>query len=177
MSGGTRFGHGNGLYYDPWPLDWTASILGQLEQIPSVQPVELLRQLGMAWADIARLGPAEHDGALHPDRRLALPVGGQAKNTMIGPGTRKNYVANVGGPANFMAWSGVLVPLKDNPPLDYAGVYWNSNSGTTFGIEAITDGSSNTAMFSETLLGLGPHCADRPVGDDSRQARMSGWFP
>ena len=23
-----------GLYYDPWPLDWTASILGQLDQIP-----------------------------------------------------------------------------------------------------------------------------------------------
>ena len=65
-------------------------------------------------------------------------------------------MANFGGPANFMAWSGVLVPLKDNPPLSYAGVYSNSNSGTTFGIEAITDGSSNTAMFSETLLGSGP---------------------
>ena len=48
------------------------------------------------------------------------------------------------------------MPLKDNPPLSYAGVYSNSNSGTTFGIEAITDGSSNTAMFSETLLGSGP---------------------
>ena len=57
------------------------------------------------------------------------------KNTMIGPGTRKNYVANVGGPASFLAWSGVLVPLKNNPPLDYCGVYSNSNSGTTFGFE------------------------------------------
>ena len=81
--------------------------------------------------------------------------------TIIGPGTRKNYVANFGGPANFMAWSGVLVPLKDNPPLSYAGVYSNSNSGTTFGMEGITDGSSNTAMFSETLLGSGPIVAGR----------------
>jgi prepilin-type processing-associated H-X9-DG protein len=55
-----------------------------------------------------------------------------------------------------MAWSGVLVPLKDNPPLNYAGVYWNSNSGNTFGIESITDGSSNTGLFSETLMGSGP---------------------
>ena len=30
---GNTFGT-NGLYYDPWPLDWTASLLGQLEQIP-----------------------------------------------------------------------------------------------------------------------------------------------
>ena len=38
----------------------------------AVQPVELLRQLGMAWADIDGLGPAEHDGARDPDRRAAL---------------------------------------------------------------------------------------------------------
>ena len=30
---GNTFGN-NGFYYDPWPLDWTASILGQLDQIP-----------------------------------------------------------------------------------------------------------------------------------------------
>jgi prepilin-type processing-associated H-X9-DG protein len=74
----------------------------------------------------------------------------------IGPGTRKNYVANIGGPANFYAWSGMLVPLKDNPPFDYAGVYWNQNSGTTFGPEGVLDGLTNTAMFSETQLGAPP---------------------
>src|SRR5271156_4189402 len=26
---GNTFGN-NGIYYDPWPLDWTASLLGQL---------------------------------------------------------------------------------------------------------------------------------------------------
>ena len=30
---GNTFGTA-GLYYDPWPLDWTASLLGQLEQVP-----------------------------------------------------------------------------------------------------------------------------------------------
>src|SRR5205085_12642155 len=24
----------NGFYFDPWPLDWSASILGQLDQVP-----------------------------------------------------------------------------------------------------------------------------------------------
>ena len=85
---------------------------------------------------------------LCPSENLSRPA--------IGPGTRKNYVANIGGPANFFAWSGMLVPLKDNPPLDYAGVYWNQNSGTTFGTESVTDGMTNTAMFSETLIGTAP---------------------
>ncbi len=30
---GNTFGTA-GRYYDPWPLDWTASLLGQLEQVP-----------------------------------------------------------------------------------------------------------------------------------------------
>ena len=110
----------------------------------------------MAGAVIRRAWDPQNTTVLSTQVGILLCPSEDKKNTDIGPGTRKNYVANFGGPANFMAWSGVLVPLKDNPPLSYAGVYSNSNSGTTFGMEAITDGSSNTAMFSETLLGSGP---------------------
>jgi prepilin-type N-terminal cleavage/methylation domain-containing protein/prepilin-type processing-associated H-X9-DG protein len=152
---GNTFGT-NGLYYDPWPLDWTASILGQLEQVP------LFNQLNFSVSS-GWLGPTSVGWDPQNTTVLATQIGillcpseDRSKNTMIGPGTRKNYVANVGGPASFQAWTGVLVPLKDKPPLDYAGVFWNANSGSTFGFEAITDGSSNTALFSETLLGSGP---------------------
>src|SRR5262249_17769428 len=31
---GNTYGAPNGIYYDPWPLDWTASLLPQLDQIP-----------------------------------------------------------------------------------------------------------------------------------------------
>ena len=145
-----------GLYYDPWPLDWTASLLGQLDQIPLFNQLNFYFSSGWLGPFVARVGPAKHHGAC-PLRWASCSARRRTrKSRTSGPGTRKNYVANFGGPANFMAWSGVLVPLKDNPPLSYAGVYSNSNSGTTFGIEAITDGSSNTAMFSETLLGSGP---------------------
>jgi prepilin-type processing-associated H-X9-DG protein len=151
---GNTFGTA-GRYYDPWPLDWTASLLGQLEQ------TTLFNQLNFGMSS-GWLGPTstgwdpQNTTVLATQVAVLLCPSEDKKITMIGPGTRKNYVANVGGPASFMAWSGVLVPLRNNPPFDYSGVYSNSNSGATFGFEGITDGSSNTALFSETLLGSGP---------------------
>ena len=131
---GKHFRHAPGRYYDPWPLDWTASLLGQLDQIPLFNQLNsTLAQDGLAQLPTA--GIPQNTTVLATQVAMLLCPSEDKKITMIGPGTRKNYVANFGGPANFMAWSGVLVPLKDNPPLSYAGVYWNSNSGTTFGIE------------------------------------------
>jgi prepilin-type N-terminal cleavage/methylation domain-containing protein/prepilin-type processing-associated H-X9-DG protein len=151
---GNTFGT-NGIYYDPWPLDWTASLLGQLDQVPLFN--QLNWYVSSGWLGPTSVGwDPQNTTVLSTQVAILLCPSEDKKITMIGPGTRKNYVANFGGPANFMAWSGVLVPLKDNPPLSYAGVFWNSNSGTTFGMEGITDGSSNTAMFSETLIGSGP---------------------
>jgi prepilin-type N-terminal cleavage/methylation domain-containing protein/prepilin-type processing-associated H-X9-DG protein len=153
FSGGTGL---TGIYYDPWPLDWTASILSQLDQIP------LFNQLNFAFSS-GWQGPTATGGwdpqnttVLSTQVGVLLCPSEDKKVPAIGPGTRKNYVGNFGGPANFMAWSGIFVPLKASPPLSYSGVYTNGNSGSTFGIESVTDGSSNTAMFSETLMGSGP---------------------
>ncbi len=151
---GNTFGP-NGFYYDPWPLDWTASLLGQLDQTVLFNQLNFYVSSGWAGPTVAGWDP-QNTSVLATQVAILICPSEDRKTTNIGPGTRRNYVANVGGPANFMAWSGVLVPLKDNPPFNYAGVYWNTNSGTTFGPEGITDGTSNTAIFSETLLGSGP---------------------
>ena len=144
-------------------LDGIAS--GPARSDCALQSVELLRKLGVGWANGRRLGPAEHDGAGHSGRDLDLSLGGQEDHDASGLARAGTTWPMSAVPPNFMAWSGVLVPLKDNPPYSYAGVYWNSNSGTTFGPEGITDGTSNTAMFSETLLGSGPAGADRAGGN------------
>ena len=145
----------NGLYFDPWPLDWTASILGQIDQMPLYNQLNF--SVSSGWAGFGSVGWDPQNTSVLAVQIASLLCPSEDKTrTTLGPGTRRNYVANIGGPANFYAWSGIFVPLKDNPPFDYAGVYWNSNSGTTFGMEGITDGSTNTAMFCETLLGSGP---------------------
>ena len=66
-----------GLYYDPWPLDWTASLLGQLDQIPLFNQLNFYVSSGWHGPTSPRLGPAKHDRARHPGRRFALPLGGQ----------------------------------------------------------------------------------------------------
>jgi prepilin-type N-terminal cleavage/methylation domain-containing protein/prepilin-type processing-associated H-X9-DG protein len=151
---GNTFGT-NGLYFDPWPLDWTASLLGQLEQ--NVLFNQLNWYVSSGWLGPTSLGwDPQNTTVLATQVAVLLCPSEDKKVTNIGPGTRRNYMANIGGPANIAAWTGILVPLRDNPPLSYSGVFTNGNSGATFGFESITDGSSNTALFSETLLGSGP---------------------
>ncbi|WP_422927085.1 DUF1559 domain-containing protein [Singulisphaera sp. PoT] len=136
-------------YFDPWPLDWTASLLAQLEQQP------LYNSLNWTWA--TGFQGAGNDPAnttvLRTQISVVLCPSENITNPAMGPGTRKSYMANVGGPSPFMAWSGIFVPLmQDNLGLN--GVYTNGNCGT-FGIASVIDGTSNTAMFSESLIGSG----------------------
>ena len=136
-------------YWDPWPLDWTASLLPQMEQQPLYNALNFYVSSGFAGSDMQNTTvlAAQVSSLLCPSENLQTPS--------QGPGTRKNYMANTGGPAAIYAWSGMFVPLKDDAN-GFAGCYVNSNSGRTFGIAGVTDGTSNTGLFSESLIGSGP---------------------
>jgi prepilin-type N-terminal cleavage/methylation domain-containing protein/prepilin-type processing-associated H-X9-DG protein len=84
-----------------------------------------------------------------------------------------NYVNNYGGPSCVSMNSGVIVPAKELPtsPLP-KGYYWNNGKNAYFGFESITDGTSNTAMLSERLIGL---ASDADIPLNSPYANLSEW--
>jgi prepilin-type processing-associated H-X9-DG protein len=86
----------------------------------------------------------------------------------------KNYVGNLGGPSPIASYSGTIVPMN-NGPLGATTAYTpNPPVGcptcTTVGIQSITDGTSNTAMFSECLLGTNPVANQVTLGSTKRGA-------
>jgi len=91
------------------------------------------------------------------------------------PYAPSNYAGNHGGPAPIRNWSGTIVEfVTSGPPGSSAhpvGTYWwgtDSNLGF-FGFEGITDGTSNTALFSEHLVGKSTGDPNFPVS--SNQAK------
>ena len=67
-----------------------------------------------------------------------------------------NYVGNYGGPANIRSCSGSIIPVSGN---NLVFTMMTTNGETTpatagpVRIQAIIDGASNTALFSEHVLG------------------------
>jgi len=61
-----------------------------------------------------------------------------------------NYVGNYGGPFQLSPYSGTFIPTPSKEP-DYVGLVGTS---ATVKISSITDGTSNTALFSEVLSGV-----------------------
>jgi len=79
----------------------------------------------------------------------------------------------VGGPGPISAWSGTIIPVNlPGPPT--TNWYNNSNSKGPVGVESITDGTSNTAMWSEHLIGIndpGDNYGNKVLRSDPKAVR------
>ena len=83
-----------------------------------------------------------------------------------------NYVGNMGGPFQMnTSWSGTFIPT---PTSDF--LYLNIKSPSTVSIASITDGTSNTGLFSEILTGLNDATAITAASGNSMNAKRA-YFP
>jgi prepilin-type processing-associated H-X9-DG protein len=66
-----------------------------------------------------------------------------------------SYAGNLGGPGPISQNSGIIVPATETfQTLLGPGWCWNNGNNAYFGIASVLDGTTNTAMASEHLLGL-----------------------
>ncbi len=149
------------VYFDPWPLNWSSATL------PQIEGGVLYNALNFAYGSIgspqnATVMNSQVATLLCPSESVGQPSQGR---------TMRSYHANVGGPPNFAMWTGAIVPLRSDGN-GLVGAPENSNCGT-FGFQAFTDGTSNTALFSEKLVGNGPNA---PVPRSHPNAKRGyGW--
>ncbi len=133
-----------------WNASWAVFLLPNIEQGPMYNAYNfMLNTDNVANSSIAN---SAIGGLLCPsDNQKARPNN---------PWAPTNYCSNHGGPGVVRNWSGTIVEFFNcstavNGTQNPVGTCWwgsDSNLGF-FGLESVVDGSSNTALFSEKLLG------------------------
>jgi prepilin-type N-terminal cleavage/methylation domain-containing protein/prepilin-type processing-associated H-X9-DG protein len=163
----------------PWPLNWAYNILPYLEQQPLYNAANVYGGTTSAGTSAAAFDQVNLNTVSSTKiNAFVCP----SESVRVGPwiaSTFISYHANMGGPASVYAWTGPIVPMNGA----YSGVPGHANipeeagSGTTanlgtFGLESVTDGTSNTAAFSEALIGLNGYISI-PPGQIPNSLRVS----
>ncbi|GAC1475744.1 MAG: DUF1559 domain-containing protein [Isosphaeraceae bacterium] len=134
----------NGWY---WVASWTSALLPHLEQSPLYNSINY--NVWMIDGPNTTAGFTALASLLCPsDSNQTRPAA---------PWAPLNYMGNVGGPGPISAWNGTIVPARDlSQDAARGGTWWNNGNMATFSIASISDGTSNTALFSEKLRGTSP---------------------
>jgi prepilin-type N-terminal cleavage/methylation domain-containing protein/prepilin-type processing-associated H-X9-DG protein len=153
-----------------WPLGWAVGILQYMEQVQlfnasnySGGATSVLNQTTVSSLKVATLVcPSE-----------SLKVGPWIATTWT------NYHANFGGPECIGPWTGPIVPFMSDPS-GFPGISNIYGAGTSnlgvVDISTVTDGTSNTAMFSEKLMGLNGYIVVYPGNPDARRVSYQTSF-
>jgi prepilin-type N-terminal cleavage/methylation domain-containing protein/prepilin-type processing-associated H-X9-DG protein len=152
-----------------WPTGWAVALLPFYEQGPLYNAVNFSATVDappnlstISFTKIASLQcPSEN-----------LKVGPWISTNMA------NYRANFQGPGTFLSWSGPIVPMYPGTNSSPVTPTTNGNLGT-FGIEGILDGTSNTAMISEKLIGtadFGNQAGASTITPGNKNQALRGMF-
>jgi prepilin-type N-terminal cleavage/methylation domain-containing protein/prepilin-type processing-associated H-X9-DG protein len=129
-----------------------------------------------SWGQLAYLLPYIEQGNLYRGINLALPLGDPSNtpavntpvNIFLCPSDRENPMPSLGGATNYNGNAGnwvvfvVARGLNDTAPRPN-GLFYTGSKGLTFA--SVTDGTSNTALYSERVLGDGNMGQVSPLED------------
>lgn len=132
-----------------WEPSWVAAILPMMEQTPAYNSINF----SLPMLEIGFINPTATGGTanstsglmiisslLCPSESMTHPV------NFNGNWAQCNYAGNFGGPGMIASCNGVIVPAKgDN--------FVSSPNLGPVSIASLTDGTSNTALISERLVG------------------------
>jgi prepilin-type N-terminal cleavage/methylation domain-containing protein/prepilin-type processing-associated H-X9-DG protein len=128
---------------DRYSWGWTVPILPFVEQ----QPLYSAWNICCGFRDPGGGGPFINTTVMYNQLTLFLCPSENVPGRPQTPYAALNYVGNVGGPGAIQSFSGTMI-----------SAYWgNTTQAPTtncIGLAAITDGTSNTALFSERLMGV-----------------------
>ncbi len=138
----TTAGYPNSKGTGIWPLGWAVALLPTMEQ-----------QALFNTANYTFGAQNPPNSTLANTKVLALVC--PSESSSVGPKYNgwTNYAANYGGPSPIMSWTGPITPMGNGGLGVNALDHSNGNVGTN-GFASITDGTSNTAAFSEKMVGL-----------------------
>jgi len=124
-----------------WNASWAVSILPNMEQQTLFNAYNF--KIGADQPANNTVGFAQVGSLLCPSE--------SQKVRPAAPWGASSYHGNHGGPGVITNWSGTIVQNFT----DFPAAWWGADSNMAFfGFEAVTDGTSNTALFSEKLLGI-----------------------
>jgi prepilin-type N-terminal cleavage/methylation domain-containing protein/prepilin-type processing-associated H-X9-DG protein len=133
-------GNGYNSYSNGWPL----AILAQMEQQPLFNAFNFVFSYADTLSNGAAPGVVNSTVSCNQLAGLLCPSENSSGRPQA-PYAALNYVGNQGGPGMLKGFSGSMVSPN-----------WGSTAVQTnvIGLQAITDGTSNTALFSERLMGV-----------------------
>ncbi len=135
-----------------WCANWMVYLLPNIEQSPLYNAMNF--SLDPTQPGNTTVSYINFSGLLCPSE--------DQKSRPNPPWAPSNYEGNYGGPAPIRMWAGTIVPFytcstSNDTPVNGWGpgtCWWGADSNLGFfGFEGVTDGTSNTALYSEKLLG------------------------
>jgi prepilin-type N-terminal cleavage/methylation domain-containing protein/prepilin-type processing-associated H-X9-DG protein len=162
-SNGTGLNGSKGNGGNGWSIGWPIHIL------PFIEQQSLYNAWNFSFSYIDPNGSTATINTTVGYTQIAalLCPSDNVKVRAASPWGMTSYVGNWGGPGTYVTFSGLII---DNPWGDTT----NAPTTSTIGVEAVLDGTSNTAMFSERLVGLAGSPAVYPGNGN---ASLRGMFP